>query len=395
MSKSPKVADFSTHFSGPVASRRMLQLGADVLKIEHPLHGDGNRQFPPLFHDQGIHHLHLNAGARSVALDPKSPAWPRAVAAIARWADVVIVGKQPGAARRLGIDAASIFAINPDLVYCLITGYGVAGEWADLPAHGLNMDALAGTLPLEWVDGEPRVPEHYRSVGTTVAGIEAALGIYAALHRRSRGGGGQVVHVSIWESALATLWRDVATFANTGRPWPAYRDLGPRYDVYAAQDQQALLVCPIERHFWERFCDALGLSAELRARGDWQSGVDMGRDYIALGERQAIAGALRSRPRAAWIAILGQAQVPVAPVLDWREVIDSPHAQANGAMAGYVCNGHQVRVPATPVSITAAAALARDGGLGEAHRGKADVVTRAPALGEHNQAVFHELGIDV
>lgn len=395
MSKSPRVADFSTHFSGPVASRRMMQLGADVLKIEHPVHGDGNRDFPPLFNDEGIHHLHLNAGARSVSIDPKSALWPRAVAAIARWADVIIVGRQPAAARKLGIDAASMLKHKPDLVYCLITGYGVAGEWAGLPAHGLNMDALAGTLPLEWENGEPRVPQHYRSVGTTVAGIEAALGIYAALHRRNQDGGGQVVHVSIWEAALATLWRDVATFANTGEPWPAYRDLGPRYDVYAAQDKQALLVCPIERHFWERFCDALGLPAELRARGDWCRGVDMGHDYVVLGERQAIAVCLRARPRAEWIAILGRAQVPVAPVLDWREVIDSPHAQANGAMAGYAYRSGDVRVPSTPVSITPAAALTHDDALAEAHRGKGDAVTRAPHLGEHNQAVFRELGIEV
>jgi crotonobetainyl-CoA:carnitine CoA-transferase CaiB-like acyl-CoA transferase len=395
MNKSPKVADFSTHFSGPTASRRLMQLGADILKIEHPKHGDGNRRFPPYFNNEGIHHLYLNAGARSVTIAPGTDEWRHAISAIARWADVVIVGKQPSSAQKLGIDVASLLCHNPELVYCLITGYGVAGEWADLPAHGLNMDALAGTLPLEWKDGNPRIPEHYRSVGTTVAGIEAALGIYAALYRRSRGGGGQVVHVSIWESALATMWRDVATFANTGSEWAAYRDLGPRYDVYAASDAKALLVCPIERHFWERFCDALELPTEVRRRGDWSNGVDTGKDYVELGERQQIANRLRCRKRDDWISILGQAEVPVAPVLDWRDAMASDHANANGTMAEYEYNGNTVRVPTSPASVTSVAELNGGGraALAESHRKKSEAVARAPYLGEHTEAVFRELGI--
>lgn len=194
-SDGPRVADFSTHFSGPVCSRQMVQLGANVIKIEHPVHGDGNRGFPPLFQGEGLHHLHLNAGTRSLAVTPGTPGtpeWTRAVAAIAKWADVVIVGNRPSTAMRLGIDFMNLQKINPQLVYCLISGYGLEGEWAALPAHGLNMDALAGTLDLDWKDGVPSVPHNYRSVGTTLAGIQAALGIYAALDKRSRGAGGQV-----------------------------------------------------------------------------------------------------------------------------------------------------------------------------------------------------------
>ena len=393
MNKRPRVADFSTHFSGPVASRRLAQFGADVVKIEHPKQGDGNRQFPPYFDGEGIHHLHLNAGTRSVAIDPTSDRWPRLVAAIAKWADVVIVGKQPSSARKLGIDFASLLAHNPELVYCLITGYGVAGEWADLPAHGLNMDALAGTLPLDWKGDDPEVPASYRSVGTTVAGIEAVAGIFAALYKRGQGGGGQVVHVSIWEAALAAMWRDVATFANTDQQWTAYRDFGPRYDVYATADGATLLVCPIEERFWERFCDAVDLR-ELKARGDWSTGVDFGKDYV--GERMHIAEQLRTKTRDEWTSILRDAQVPIAPVLDWREAMNSEHAQANGAMAEYEYNGKKVRVPTTPVSITSATQLQGKGNdaLADAHRSKANAVTRAPYLGEHNADVFKELGIE-
>lgn len=392
--KTPKVADFSTHFSGPVASRRLAQLGADVIKVEHPSLGDGNRQFPPMFHEDGIHHLYLNAGTRSLAMDSRSEQWPRVVAALARWADVVIVGNQPAHAQRMGIDAASLLGHNGELVYCMITGYGVAGEWSSLPAHGLNMDALAGAIPLDWKSGQPEVPEHYRSIGTTVAGIEAAVGIYAALHRRSQGGGGQVVHVSIWEAALAWQWRDVATKANLDRPWTPYCDLGPRYAVYGTGDDKALLVCPIERRFWDSFCAALDMPQELRARGDWSSGVDMGGAYAALGERELIAERLRQRPRDEWVDILGQARVPAAPVLDWSEAMNSRHAQANGVIAEYESRGRQVRVPVAPVSVSPAAALHSADDIADAHRRKADQVKRAPHLGEHNDEILRELGIE-
>jgi crotonobetainyl-CoA:carnitine CoA-transferase CaiB-like acyl-CoA transferase len=394
-SSGPRVADFSTHFSGPVCSRQMVQLGADVLKVEHPVHGDGNRGFPPMFENQGLHHLHLNAGTRSIAVSPGTPEWNEAVPAIARWADVVIVGNRPSTATRLGIDFASLQKINPQLVYCLISGYGIEGEWSGLPAHGLNMDALAGTVQLDWQDGVPRVQHAYRSVGTTLAGVQAALGIYAALDRRSRGGGGQVVHVSIWESAMSWMWRDLATFANTGKPWTAYQDLGSRYAVYAAADGQALLVCPIERRFWEKFCDVVGLPADLKVRGDWSEGTDAGAAYAALGERELIQSRMSTLPGKDWLERLAAADIPVAPVLDWRQAMDSPHAAANGVMARYELDGHEVRVPTTPVSITPAGEAADGGyaGLGQSHRQKHTLVRPPPALGEHNASVAQELGI--
>lgn len=393
--KFPRVADFSTHFSGPVASRQMVQLGADVIKIEHPRHGDGNRTFPPFFNEEGVSHLHLNAGTRSLALEAGTPLWTRAVEAIAKWADVVIVGNQPATATKLGIDFASMLRHNPRLVYCLISGYGVDGAWSSLPAHGLNMDALAGSLPLEWKNGIPEVPSHYRSVGTTLAGIQAALGIYAALHRRDQGVGGQVVHVSIWESALSWMWRDVVTHANTGHGWANYQALGSRYSVYSTRDGRAILVCPIERVFWERFCDALELPAELRARGNWTRGTDSGSEYIVLGERMQVQEKLLKRTCAEWMDILGKANVPAAPVLDWREAMAADHAAANGTMAQYEYRGRTVCVPTTPVSITSVEEL-QDSGyeqLAQSHRRKRELVDPPPQLGEHNEDLMKELGI--
>ena len=391
--KSPKVADFSTHFSGPVASRQLVQLGADIIKIENPRIGDGNRGVTPVADGEGVLHPYINTGTRSLTVDARSDAWPRVVEAVCKWADVVIVGTRPSAARKRGIDYASVVQHNPDVVYCLISGYGIDGPWAEYPAHGLNMDALAGTVPLEWVDGLPLPPEEYRSVGTTLAGIEAAVGIYAALYRRSQGLGSQFVNVSIWESALSWQWRDLTTYKRIGIPWHGYRGLRSRYWIYRAGDGKAILVCPIERHFWERFCDALGLPAEMRSRGDWAAtGMDFGEGDEE--ERALIQQYMNKRDRDDWQAVFIAADVPSAPILTFAEAMESEHATANGAMVSFPYNGRETSIPTTPVSVTPRP----EGDLSEAvlaaaHRDKGKLLTPPPQLGEHNAEILEELGL--
>ena len=393
--RGPRVADFSTHFSGPVASWHLGQLGGDVIKIEHPRFGDGNRGLPPFVDQEGISHLHLNVGTRSFALEPGTALWARSVIALTKWADVVIVGNRPGSALKLGLDFHSLLRHNPRLIYCLISGYGVSGEWATLPAHGLNMDALAGTIPIEWTAGVPRIPSHYRSVGTTLAGVQAALGIYAALFRRDQGGGGQIVQISIWEAALSSMWRDIGTFANTGDAWTSYEDMGARYAAYGTRDGKTILCCPIERKFWERFCDVLELSPDVKARGDWSTGTDMGSAYEALGERALIQSRIATRSRAEWLDVMGRADLPVAPVLDWREAMTSAHGESNGTMAEYQHRDKAIRVATTPISITAGALLNADdySELAARHREKSAGAAGPPALGEHTNEIIEELGI--
>jgi crotonobetainyl-CoA:carnitine CoA-transferase CaiB-like acyl-CoA transferase len=392
-SRTPRVVDFSTHFSGPIASRQLAQLGADVIKVEHPRYGDGNRQVPPLDHGTGTIHYYMNAGARSLAVNSRSRAWKPVVEALTRWADVVIVGNRPANARRLGLDLPTLLGHNPRLIYCLITGYGLEGDWAEYPAHGLNMDALAGAVPIESRDGYPVAPEAYRSFGTTLAGLQAAIGILAALHRRDAGEGAQFVHTSCWEAALGWMWRDVTTQANLGRPWDRYMDLGSRYSMYWTSDDQAILVCPIEKRFWESFCDLLEMPEPARRRGDWGAGMDWGRGYE--DEKVEIQARMRTRTRAEWQRLLAEADIPFAPVLTWAEAMSSSHAEANGVLTDLEYEGRRVRASTTPVSVspvggehgTSTERLAR------LHREKGQRLSPPPRLGEHSGQILEELGL--
>lgn len=389
----PRVADFSTHVSGPMACRRLAQLGADVVKIEAPPFGDGNRSLGASVRGEGIFHAYLNAGTRSIVADPRSEGWGSLVEAIARWADVLIVGNRPATARRLGLDFKRIRTYRSDIVYCQITGYGLDGPWADYPAHGLNMDALAGVVPIEWLGGLPSAPSSYRTVGNSLAGIEAALGIMFALYQTGRDGVARYVHTSIWETALSWAWRDLTTYEAVGTPMADYLNLGSRYRMYRTSDHGAILVCPLEQKFWQRFCDIVDLPAELRERGEWSTGVDTGESYP--GEIEIIQGRLDTRSLDEWVSDLSAADVPVAPVLDWRAVCQSEHSQANGVWASFDYRGDIVRVPAAPVSVSAVSGAdpADTAEMALRHRRKAEHVGPPPLLGEHTTEVLQDLGV--
>jgi crotonobetainyl-CoA:carnitine CoA-transferase CaiB-like acyl-CoA transferase len=388
----PRVVDLSTHFSGPMASRALVHLGADVVKVENPRGGDGNRQVGnPFAGTSDVHHA-LNAGTRSIALDRRSAAWPAAVTALARWADVVIVGVRPEDARKRGVDAETLLATNPDLVYCSVTGYGDDGPWSGMPAHGLQPDVMAGLVEVEWHDGMPRVPASYQAHGTALAGLWAALGIQAALLRRLRGEPGQVVTVSIWEAALSWMWREAQAGLNDLPSRPSFQAMGSRYRMYACSDGRVLLICPIERKYWERFVDIVGLPEPYRTVGSWERGADYGagRD----DETTAIAAALGTRPAHEWEKLFAAEGVPAAMVRTVREAVGTDHARHLGVSVPVELPGTSYTVPLSPVAVVPVhgtypgseemAVRRRERGAG---------LTAAPELGADTVDVLADLGL--
>jgi crotonobetainyl-CoA:carnitine CoA-transferase CaiB-like acyl-CoA transferase len=381
----PRIVDFSTHLSGPVASHLLVELGADVIKVENPRTGDGNRGLPPFIGGTGMLHLALNAGARSLTFNRHSPHWPAVIDACARWADAVIVGTRPKDARQRGLDFATMVKANPRLVYCSLSGFGDAGPWQDYTAHGQTLDAFAGLVRVEPGNGQPRTLTGWRSSGTTLSGVFAALGVMAALSRRDRGvDHAQYVNVSVWASAMWWSWRDVTMLTNTGEMWTEYSDLGSRYSLYRTADDRVVLVAPIEQKFWERFCDIAGLPAESRSFGTWEtSGMDHGRGPEYAHERELIAARLGARTLTEWTELFVAADIPFAPVLTIQEALENDHASANGVLRETTVAGEVFRVPATPVRIADS-----DGAPTSL-----PPLPPPPGLGEHNAAVLAELGL--
>ena len=344
----------------------------------------------------GLDHWTINPGTRSLAFDRRSPDWPRVVEACARWADVVIVGVRFRDAKARGIDFQSLLQHNPNLVYCQVTGYGAMGPWADYALHGIQGDAMAGNMPIEWADGQPDVRADYISQGTQLAGLHAAIGILGALYRRDHGGGAQYVSVSLWECALAAMWRETQVWANFNEARRPYKASGSRYNLYRTADDRAILLCPSERKFWESFVDVVGLPPEWKARGSWErSGMDNGYP----DEKPVIAEKIAKKPLAEWERILAQASVPVAAVLDPAEAWQSEQAKANGSFATLSREGESVRVPLPPTSVVGSENLAGlageawDAALVQQHARRGDDLGLPPEIGQHSREVLSELGL--
>ncbi|HET9557179.1 MAG TPA: CaiB/BaiF CoA-transferase family protein, partial [Actinomycetota bacterium] len=182
-----RVLDLSIWRPGPYATQLLVEMGADVVKVEPP-GGDPMRVFPTLFAD-------LNAGKRSAAVDLKAPVGRAAVLERATGADVVIEGFRPGVAARLGVGEVDVRAVNPTVVYCSISGYGQDGPLVAAAGHDINYQAWAGVLEPPGDGGEPVVARP--PIADLAGGASAALAVCAALVRRGRSGQGESIDVAM------------------------------------------------------------------------------------------------------------------------------------------------------------------------------------------------------
>jgi len=216
-----------------------------------------------------------------------------------------------------------------------------------------------------------------------------------ALHRRSVSGGAQFVAVSMWEAALAWMWREQQAQANFGLSWDSYGDLGPRYSMYTAADGKVVLVCPIERKFWERFVEALELPPEWATRGQWDGGkIDTGRDYPQ--ERSAIQERIAKRTSLEWEQLLDEAGVPVAAERTVAEAIVSDQARATGALTPITKNGVEILVPLPPVSVLSLGKgphFASQDEIDAMHSARGAQLLPPPELGENNSEILSEIGL--
>ena len=185
-----RVVDFGRVLSVPYGTMQLADLGADVVKIEHPQYGDDTRSFgPPFVRDVSTYFISINRGKRSVALDLKKAADVDFVKELISVADVVVENFRPGVMKKLGLDFETVSKTHPRLIYCSLSGFGQAHP--DKPGYDLMMQGLSGIPSITGpVDGEPF--KCGASIADLIAGHNVTQGILAALFRRERTGKGRV-----------------------------------------------------------------------------------------------------------------------------------------------------------------------------------------------------------
>src|SRR5438477_2709117 len=254
-----RVVDLSRVLAGPYATMTLADLGADVVKVEHPVGGDETRSWgPPYAGGESAYYLSVNRGKRSVALDLKDADGLELALELCARADVVVENFRPGGAARLGVGYDAVRARRADTVYCSISGFG-RREPRDRPAYDFVVQAESGLMSITGEpDGEPT------KVGVALvdvlAGLNAATAILAALHRRNVTGEGDRVEVSLLDTAFAALVNVGTNALLTGEEPQRYGNAHPSivpYQPFRAADGWVAVAAANDGLYW-RLCTAIG-----------------------------------------------------------------------------------------------------------------------------------------
>jgi crotonobetainyl-CoA:carnitine CoA-transferase CaiB-like acyl-CoA transferase len=308
------VADFSRVLAGPLATMLLGDLGADVVKVEHPSGDDTRRWGPPWAADgEASYYLGLNRNKRSVALDLKQPGDRAAAADLARRADVLIENFRPGVMERFGLDEPSLRSANPGVVYCTILGIGRG----DVAGYDFLAQAVGGLMSITGdPEGEPR------KVGVALvdvmAGLHAAIGILGALRHRERTGEGQLVEVDLLSTTLFALANQASGYLSAGvvpgRMGNRHPSIAP-YETLATADGPLVIAVGNDAQF-RTFCRVLG---EETLADDDRFGTNAGRVTNRVELVDALEGRLREADAASWVDRLRDEGIPCGVVHDVAE----------------------------------------------------------------------------
>ena len=366
-----KVLDCTHVIAGAYCSLVLADLGADVIKIEPP-GGESTRGMLGARADAFRAFDHVNRNKRAVALDLSTQAGAYVVRRMVETADVFVENYRPGAMDRMGLGYDALAAINPRLVYCSVSGFGLDGPYRERGGFDLVTQAMSGIMSFVGEAGSETPCSTAVPISDLNAGVFAAVAVLAALQSRQATGRGQHVETSLLESALAyTIW-ETGMYLSTGevakRNGARHRLAAP-YEPLKAADGH-LVVGVNSQRLWKRFCKALGEPGlETEAGFDSPAGRMRNRDAL-----QARLEAILARDsRDAWLAKLEAEGVPAGPLNTIAQAWDDPQIQARGLLAE--ADGRRfVRTPikmhATPVTVRA---------------GPADV-------GQHTREVLAEAG---
>ncbi len=360
------IADFGRVLAAPYATMLLADLGADVIKIERPGTGDDTRAWGPPFADgESTYFLSVNRNKRSFAADLEDPSDLAIVQELVRRADVLIENFRPGSLARHGLDYDAARALNPDLVYCSVTGFG-SGAGARLPGYDLLVQAVGGLMSVTG-PGPGQPVKAGVALVDVLTGLHAAVGILAALRHREATGEGQRVEVNLLSTLLSAMVNQGAGFTAAGVVPGILGNRHPSiapYEVFEAADRPFVLAVGNDRQF-AALCDVLGLS-ELAEDPRFATNPARVAHVEQLAEQ--LGARLRTRSAADWYEQLTPRGVPCGPVND----LAGAFALAEDLrLAPRVELGHQdedVSLVANPIGLSATPPAYR---------------ARPPRLGEH------------
>jgi len=372
-----RVLDLCHFLAGPYATLVLADLGADVIKVEDPDHLDEARNVGPCWQEGcSLYFASLNWAKRSFAARLAHPDGRTAVLDLVRSADAVVDNFRPGVMAKLGLDHASLAAVNPRIVTCSLTSYGETGPYAPRPGYDYTVQALAGVMSLT---GEPDGPPGKAGISYVdhAGGLAAALGVCATLLARGPDGPGTHVDLGLLDVQVSMLsyiasWQLNAGFAPGRTPSGSHPSIVPA-QTFATRDGHLSIFVGNDA-IWAKLVPLTG-EAGL---ADPELATGQGRYEQRERVVSLLAEAFAREDTAAWVAALVGGGVPCAPVNDVGEALADPQVESRGLV-------HEAEHPAYGAYRHVRGPLPQ---LGPAP------VRGAPLLGEDTVALLEELGYE-
>ena len=368
-----RVLDLSRVLAGPYATMVLADLGADVIKVEHPDRGDDTRHWgPPFAGGESAYFLSVNRNKRSIGVDLKSAEGLEKITGLAADADVVIENLRRGALEKLGLGYEALKELNPDLIYCSITGFG-PGQDEERPGYDFLVQARAGIMG---ITGFPEPQGEPTKVGVAIAdivcGLYAATAILAALRGRDATGEGARIEVPLFESTLGWLANRgqeyLVSGEDRGRMGNGHPTIVP-YQTFDASDKQIAVAVGNDAQFG-RLCEAIGRE-DLAADERFATNPDRvaSRDELV----EILQRELSERTADEWVERVRAASVPCGPVNTLAEALADEHLSSTDML-------QEIEHPLAGVLRMVASPMLFDGE-------RPPVRLPPPTLGQHTEEV--------
>lgn len=375
-----RVLDLTNVLAGPYCGHQLAHMGADVIKIEVPDKGDLARELGASeFLNQkkmGISFLAQNAGKRSITLNLKSAEGKKIFKALVSTSDVVLENFRPGVMKRLGIDYSSLSSINPNIIYCAISGFGSTGEWVDRPAYDQIIQGLSGVMSITGDTDSAPLRVGY-PVADTFGGLTAAFAIASALAKPDNRG--CFIDVSMLEAMLSSMGWVVSNFLNQGvepKPLGNNNMTSSPSGAFKTQDGTINIAANQQQHF-ESICQVLNMNQWLQDERfvSRQNRIHNRNELNWLLEQE-----LKQQSCEYWVTALNKNGVPCGPVLTVPEILQSNQIQSRKLTKTYDYSdllAKNIEVITTGFMV---------------NNQRPELAESPPTLGQHTQDLLTELG---
>ena len=374
------VLDLSRAIAGPFCTMVLGDLGADVIKIELPETGDETRRWgPPFVEECGAAYVGFNRNKRSVAIDLHADEGRQQILELAAHADVVVENFRPGTMKRFGIDESALKAINPELIYCAISGYGQHGPLAKHGAMDLIIQAMSGLMSLNG-DPDGRPVKAAVPVADLLGGFTAAFSVLGALLGRARGfKSDRMLDISMLDVLITMLAQPIVAYQMSGvepkRHGNAHELMSP-YTSFSTQTRD-IVVSLANQKRWRQLCSIDEFSA-LGTDTRYQTQELRNEHRALLGD--ALQRILVLQPAEYWIERFLALGLPAAPVNSVPEILADPHLSQRQTLIDLEYppgSGNRVAVPGMPWRDVSSRMPVRN----------------PPTLGQHTEEVFAQFGL--